>query len=107
MDETALVGRVERLRHLARDRDRASRLQPALAAQQRAQVGAVDEAHRDEKPTARLARLVDRDDVRVVERRGEPRLAEHPLAEPLVGAELEPEQLQRDRPGEGDVERTR
>ena len=47
-------------------------------------VGAVDVAHRDPEDAVFLAGLVDRDDVRMVERGREPRLAREPLAEGLI-----------------------
>ena len=43
-----------------------------------------------------LAGVVDRDDVRVVDRRGQPRLAQEPLAEAHVLGQLRREDLQRD-----------
>ena len=48
-----------------------------------------------------LARLVDRDHVRVLDRGGEPRLAPEALAEALVGRERRGEHLERPRPGRG------
>ena len=56
----------------------------------------LDEAHRDEQPVVDLPRLVDGNDVRVVEGRGDPRLAEEPLAKDLVLGIPLGEQLQRD-----------
>ena len=105
VDEPLRVRGVERVGDLRGDRDRARRLERALATQQRLQVGPVDVAHRDEEAAVGLARLVDRDDVRVVEARGEPRLAEHPLAEPFVVGEALAQQLQGDRALEPHVER--
>ena len=81
-------------------RDRARRLERALAPQQRLQVGAVDVPHRDEEASVGLARLVHGDDVRVVEARREPRLAQQPLAEAGVVGEPLQEDLQRDAPPE-------
>ena len=69
--------------------------------EERLQVDAVDAGHRDVEQAALLARVVDRDDARVVERRGELRLAQEPLAE--VGlAERGREQLERRRASEPD-----
>ena len=48
------------------------------------------------QPAVVLARLVDRDDVRVLDRRGQLRLALEALAEVRVGGELGGDQLQRD-----------
>ena len=47
-----------------------------------------DVAHRDEQQPVGVAGLVDRDDVRVVQRRGQPRLLDEPLLELLLAAEL-------------------
>ena len=48
------------------------------------QVAPLHVAHRDVEHAVRLAGVVDRDDVRMLERRGDLRLAEEALAEPLV-----------------------
>ena len=56
------------------------RLQRALRAQERLEVGALDVAHGDEQAAVGLAGLVDRDDVRMVDRRRELGLAQEPLA---------------------------
>ena len=71
-------------------------LEPPFAAQQLAQVDAVDVRHREVEHAAVLARGERPHDVRVVERRGELRLAQEALPEPLVVRELGREQLQRD-----------
>lgn len=49
---------------------------------------AVDQAHRDVEDTLPVAGVVDRDDVRVVDRRGGPRLSNETLAEALVEGQL-------------------
>ena len=63
----------------------------------------VDVAHRDVQLARDLAGVVDRDDVRVVDRGGQPGLAQEALAEALVLRELGREDLQRDRPFEREV----
>ena len=69
--------RVERVGDLREDRQRALAARARRSrSQQRLEVAARDEAHRQEEPPVVLARLVDRDDVRVVERRRQPRLLE-------------------------------
>ena len=93
MHEPVLVGGVEGRGHAVGDRQRAGRLEGALAAQQRAQVGAVDVAHDQVQPSVDLAGVVDGDDVRVVEARGEARLPQQPLAEGGVVGALRGEQL--------------
>jgi hypothetical protein len=52
------------------------------------------------------ARLVDRDDARVLERGGEPRLVEEAHPEALVLGQFGRDQLQRDRPPERQVGRS-
>ena len=105
MDETPRVRRVERVGDLARDRDGAGRPERPLPARAAPEVAPVDVAHRDEQAPVGLARLVDRDDVRVVEARREPRLPEEPLAELLVVGEARAQQLQGDGALEPRIER--
>ena len=52
--------------------ERAARLERALRAEQRSQVGALDVAHREVEQAVDLARVVDRHDVRMLERRRAP-----------------------------------
>src|SRR5207248_9049873 len=66
-------------------------------------VGALYQAHGDVELPGDLARVVDRDDRRVVERRREPRLAQEPLAEANILRELWREELQRHVAVEGEV----
>ena len=102
VDEPARVRRVERGGDLRDDAERAAHRQPSLGDEQRLQVAAVDVLHRDVEHVVGLARVVDGDDARVVERRGEPRLAQEPLAE--VGlAERRGEELQRGGASEPNV----
>ena len=93
--EPARVGGVERSGDLLERCGRPRRLERALA-QHRLQVGALDEAHRDVQLPVDLARVVDRDDVRMLDRGRQPRLAQEALAERHVVGELRGEQLQRD-----------
>jgi hypothetical protein len=68
-----------------------------VGADERAEVGALDEAHGQEERPFDLAGLVDRDDVRVVDRGRELRLALEALAEARVVSALGRDQLERDR----------
>ena len=70
------------------DRRRARRLEPAGAAHERVQVGAVDVAHDEVQPAVLLPGAVDRDDVRVVDRGRHPDLAAEALGEVAVGDPL-------------------
>jgi hypothetical protein len=84
---------VERVRHLPDDRKRAPHRQRAVPAQRLAEV-AGHVPHGDEERAVRLACVVDRDDGRMVQRGGEPRLAHEPLPEGFVVRELRREDLE-------------
>src|SRR5215208_25208 len=73
----------------------ARRRQLALGVEQRPQVAALHEAHGEVELSVVLPRLVDGDHVRMVERRGEARLAEETGAEALVLRQLRRDQLER------------
>ena len=79
---------VEGARDGREQRERALRLERRARREELPQVRALDEPHRDEEPFVVLAGLVDRHHVRVIEARGEPRLAQEALAEPVVVGEL-------------------
>ena len=98
MDEAARVRRIQSVRDLAADGERAGRLERALRAEQRAQVGSLDVAHRQVEAPVDVARVVDRHHVRVLERHCELRLAREARTEALIQRELGRHQLQRDRP---------
>src|SRR6185312_11878407 len=65
---------------------------------QRAEVGPLDVAHRDVELAVRLAGLVDRDHVGVLDRRRHARLALEALPEPRVAGQLGGDHLHRDGP---------
>ena len=90
------MGGVERGGHLPEDRERPLRLEPPVAGEQGVQVGALHVAHRDEEDAVRLSRLVDRDDIRMLEPGGGTPLLLEPLPEARVGRELGREHLDRD-----------
>ena len=94
------MGSVERARHAIEDRERARWRHGLLALQQPAEVGSLDVAHRDEQHAVGLVGIVDRDHVRMIQRRRQARLAQEPLPELLVLSELGRQQLQRDMPVE-------
>ena len=95
MHEALRVRGVERVRDLCDDRERARRIERALRAQELAKVGALHEAHDEVEAAVELARVVNRHDVRVLERHRELRLAREALAEAFVRGELGGHQLQR------------
>ena len=90
------VSGVEGAGHLGQDAKRPLRAQLALAVEHAPQVVALDEAHRQVELPVVLPGLVDRDHVRMVERCGEPRLAQEAGAEALVLGQLRRDQLERD-----------
>ena len=96
MDEAARVGSVECARHLRHDPDRFRRVHRA-ALEALPQILSLHVAHRDEEEIViRRPRLVDRDDVRVVDGCGQLRLAEEAFAERLVLGEGLGQKLERD-----------
>ena len=83
MHETARMGRIQGARDLREDADRVRRVQTA-ALEALLQVAPLDVAHGDEEEVLGRPGLVDRDDVRMVDRRGELRLAQEAVTERLV-----------------------
>ena len=83
MHEAARVGRIQGARHLREDPDRVRRVQTA-ALQALLQVTPLDVAHGDEEDVLGRPGLVDRDDVRMVDRRSQLRLAQEAVTERLV-----------------------
>ena len=65
---------------------------------------AVDQLHRDEGRARLVADLVDRDDIRVVQRRGRPRFQHEPPVSLLIAGRFRFEHLQRDRTPEPRVD---
>ena len=98
VNQTAPMGGVEGVRDLREDPHRTLGRELPVAVEQRPQVAPLDVPHRQVELSLPLARLVDRDHARVIERRGEPRLLEKTGSEMLVLRELGRDQLQRDRP---------
>ena len=95
VDQPGGVGRIERGRDLADNGARARRVHRAGLAEQRPNVAAADIAHCDEQDAVRLARLEDRDHVRMVNGGSGPRLADEPLPERLIAGDLGRQDLQR------------
>ncbi len=96
---------VQRRRHRGDDRGHLLRGQRPFPAQQRPHVPAAHQAHGDEQDVPHLARLVHRDDVRVVNGRGRPRLADEALPEHVVGAHGRRHDLQGHQPVQPHVTR--
>ncbi len=105
VDQPGTVGGIERGADVGDDPDRAPGNEVILAAQHRAQVDAVDEAHHEVEDAVLLAGVVHVDDVRVVHGGGDLRLAHEPLAELRVVGELRGDDLHRDAPSERELRR--
>jgi hypothetical protein len=96
---------VERTSDLRDDLERAGGSQRALASKHGAQIRALDVAHREVEALFGFTRVVHRDDVRMIEARGEPRLTEKALAESVVVGVTRSEELEGDVPVEVSVVR--
>ena len=94
VDEALLVRRVERLGDLGEEVDGSLRIERTAFGDDLGEVGALDVAHGEEEDAVVLACLVDRDDVRVVERCRDPRLAQEALAEANVRGEFRSDDLE-------------
>ena len=101
VDQPAGVRGVEGAGDLGDELDRALRIEWPLPPEDLAQVEAVDVRHREVEHPRVLADGHGRHHVRLVQRGGDLRLAEEPLAEPLVARELRDGHLQRDLPPVG------
>ena len=96
MDQPSGMGDVERRCDLLDDRDRPIRRQRAAGDQHPPQIRSVDEVHGHEQQAVLLAGVVDRDDVRVAQRDGDPRLGTEALAEGVVCRQPRRDHLQGD-----------
>ena len=96
---------IERFGDLTHDLRRALGRQGAVAPQELLEVCARDIAHRDVEMAVFLARRVDGDHVRVIDRRGHARLALEAIAEGRVVGTLVGDDLDRDRPVQAQVGR--
>jgi hypothetical protein len=105
VDEPSPVRGVERLGDLGEDRRRAHGLERPLPLDDAVKVPALDQAHREVDESVALPRAVDRDDVRVLEARGNTRLTQETLAEAFVGRELSRQHLERNPPVEHELTR--
>ena len=103
MDQPGGMGGIECRGRLRDQRDGAARFQPRLCSQEPFEIGALDVPHRDVQDAVGLARVVDRDDVRMVEAGGDLGLADEALPERVVIRELWTEDLQRDLAAQPDV----
>ena len=95
MDQALGVGGVQRAGHLRHHGDRSpGRERPELP-QVLTEVGPFDVSHGDEQEAVELSRVVDGDDVGVVDGCGQPGLANEAVPEPLLLRQLGREDLER------------
>src|SRR5262249_54763702 len=111
MDEPVVVGSVERARHLLEDEHGAAEAQSSLMLQDLPEVASLHVAHRDVEEAVLFSGVVDRDDVRMVERSRQVRLLEKALAKAGVPpCDLGGEELERHLPSEprllGEIDHT-
>src|SRR5215211_7988581 len=97
MYETACMGRIQGARDLGENACRVPWVQTAPL-QTIFQIASLDIAHGDEEKVLGRPSFVDRDDVRMVNRRCQLRLAQEAVAERFVLGEPGSQQLQRDAP---------
>ena len=102
MHETARMRFIEGACDLCEDADRVRRVQ-TTALQALVQVTPLDVAHGYEEEIVSRPRLVDRDDVRMVDRRGQLRLAQEAVTKRFVSGQAGGQQLQRDLPLEPQI----
>ena len=84
---------IKRVGDLRGQVDRAPRLEPPFPPKQLAKIDPVDVRHREKQEALMLARRDSRDDVRVIEARGDSRLAHEALAEAVIPSKLRGKQL--------------
>jgi hypothetical protein len=99
VDQAGLVRGVERVGGLREDPERPADVE-LTRHDQVLQVRAADQAHGEEEPVLAFARLVDGDDVRVLERGLQEAFAAEALAERGLLAQLGRDHLQRHGPAE-------
>jgi hypothetical protein len=102
MDDAVAVGIVERAGHLARDGEGLADGQLLLAGEPVAQRFAFDERHDVEEEPVDLARIEERQDMRVLQVRGGPDLGQEPLGADH-GRQLGAQQLEGDRAAVPDI----
>jgi hypothetical protein len=90
------VRRVQRLGHLGYEVKGAPWIEPTFPPEQLAKVGALDVGHREIEQTVLVTRGHGRNDVWVVEARGNLRLAQEALPKPFVTGEFGGQNLQSD-----------
>jgi len=105
VDDAALVREGEPLQHSDRDVEFGDEAERHLMREQFGDILPFDELHRDVEVSVHLAEVVDRDDVRVLERSRRLGLAQEPLAQIIVLRERLPHDLDRDAPLEHRIER--
>jgi hypothetical protein len=103
--EPGRVGGVERTGDLRHDPRRPLRGERAVAAHEHTGVVAADEPHRQVRHARLLTGVIDRDDVRMLDRRRQLGLLEEPLARPVLAQQLGSDELERHRAVEAELRR--
>ena len=98
MHQPPAMGCVQSTGDLSQDRQRPLRPEPLISLEHRPQVVPLDEPHCQVQLSVVLSRLVNRHDVRMVERGRKSRLLEEARAKPVVLRLLRGNQLERYRP---------
>ena len=101
--EPALMGRIEAVAHLSGQVHCLQRWEVPLPGDELSKVRPVHIAHRDVELAVLVSGIEDRNHVRVVDRRGDPRLALETLTELLIRRQLRRNELHRHPPLERDV----
>ena len=95
MRDAALMGRADRVGQWNGEREQAIEREAGLGDQIRKCL-AIDELEREERDAASFFDRMNRDDVRVIERRGRPCLAIEPFAAVRIACQLASQDLERD-----------
>ena len=102
MHEAARVSRIEGARHLGEEAGRIRRVETTVS-EAFLEVTPLHVAHSDEEDVLGRPSLIDRDDVRMIDRRGELRFAQEAVPERLVLGESGSQQLERNPPLEPQI----
>ena len=103
MDESARMGSVERVGNLPENVDGPRDVKRTLLVEGPAQVVSLHETHRNERLTALMSCFVDRDDVRVIDRCGDPGLTHEAVDERGIVGKRFREYLDCDLPTEPEM----
>ena len=97
MDQTPRVRRIEGIGDATQQPDGPGRVEWSVGLEDRLKIASLDVTHGDVQGAGFLAGVVDRNDIRVVERRGGATFDEEARAKARVDGQLWMEHLERDR----------